>query len=126
MKLKMKPSQIVVAGGIFAAATLVAPFAFAHAKLLASDPQAGVVLEKAPKEISLTFNEKIEEPFSSISLLDKDGKAVSTGKAKVDSANSAVLRLPVQILPNGSYSVKWVAVGHDGHRRTGDFTFSVK
>lgn len=122
----MKISQIVIAGSIVAAATLVAPLAFAHAKLVGSSPQAGAVLETAPKDISLTFNEKIEEPFSSISLIDKDGKPVEAEKARVDSANPAVLRLPVRALPSGSYSVKWAVAGHDGHRRTGEFTFSVK
>ena len=33
---------------------------------------------------------------------------------------------PLDSLKAGNYKVQWVGVGHDGHRRTGDYAFSVK
>lgn len=111
---------------VFASTVFAAPFASAHAKLTESDPKAGTTLQVAPKEVALTFNEKIEQSFSSMSVIDSEGKAITEEKAKVDVANPAVLRLPLAQVHPGTYTVKWAVAGHDGHRRTGDFKFSVK
>jgi methionine-rich copper-binding protein CopC len=83
-------------------------------------------LGAAPKEIALTFNEKIEAAFSSITLSTDGGKAVTAGKARVDAGNPAILHLDLPALAAGGYTVKWAVAGHDGHRRTGEFKFSVK
>jgi methionine-rich copper-binding protein CopC len=109
-----------------AAAILASPFAAAHAGLKNSDPVAGSILEMAPKEIMLTVNEKVEATFSSIVLTNGEGKAVATSKATVDETNPAIMRVDVPTLSTGAYSVTWVAVGGDGHRRKGDFKFTVK
>jgi copper resistance protein C len=122
----MKPFQFLLAASVVTAAVFASPFASAHAHLKSSDPQAGASLSSAPKQIALTFNEKVEEAFSSITLAGGDGKAVTVGRVKVDSANPAILRLEVPALGAGVYKVKWAVAGHDGHRRNGDFTFSVK
>lgn len=117
--------------GIFAvtfttAAILTSPVALAHATLKNSTPSAGTFIDAAPKEISLTFNEKVEQAFSNITVADGAGKAVATEKAKVDDVNPAILRLAVPPLSAGTYTVTWAVAGHDGHRRKGDFKFTVK
>ncbi|MGK5076677.1 copper resistance CopC family protein [Janthinobacterium sp. ZB1P44] len=108
------------------AATLAAPFALAHASLKQSSPGTGASLTVAPKEIVLTFNEKVEVAFSTITLSDDEGKAIGTNKAKLDAANPAVLRLEVPALRAGAYTVTWAVAGHDGHRRKGDLKFTVQ
>jgi methionine-rich copper-binding protein CopC len=122
----MKALYNIIAATAFAAAALTAPLAQAHAILKSSNPAAGVTVDAAPKEIALTFNEKVEQAFSNITLADGAGKEVVTGKAKVDEANPAILRLVVPSLPAGTYTVTWAVAGHDGHRRKGDFKFTVK
>ncbi len=122
----MNAIKTLAAASVVAAATLASPFAAAHATLKGSDPQAGAVLAAAPKQVSLTFNEKIEQAFSTVTVADSDGKQVSTEKAKVDDANPAVVRLAMPALAAGEYTVSWAVAGHDGHRRKGDFKFSVK
>ncbi|MRV73509.1 copper homeostasis periplasmic binding protein CopC [Duganella sp. FT92W] len=122
----MKALHTLAAAAALAGAVLVAPLASAHAVLKSSAPQAGAVLAAAPRDITLTFNEKIEEAFSSITVTRGDGGAVTTGKAKPDSANPAVMHVEVPALTAGDYSVKWAVAGHDGHRRTGEFKFTVK
>lgn len=97
-----------------------------HALVKHSVPADGAVLRLAPAEVAITFNEKIEKLFSSAELKDGQGKAVATGKAVVDAANPAVLRLPLPPLAAGSYQVRWAAVGNDGHRRSGEIRFSIK
>jgi methionine-rich copper-binding protein CopC len=122
----MNTLQKILTACVFSAATLAAPLAMAHAKLTASNPAAGAVLETAPADISLTFNEKIEQAFSNVTLTNSEGKAVETVKAKVDATNPAVVRVHTNGLSAGKYTVKWAVAGHDGHRRTGTFSFSVK
>jgi methionine-rich copper-binding protein CopC len=123
----MKALQNLITATALAAAMVVAsPLALAHATLLGTSPEAGATLAAAPKQIALTFNEKVAGPFSSITLADSAGKPVATAKASVDAANPAVLQLALPALPAGAYSVKWAVAGHDGHRRQGEFTFTVK
>lgn len=122
----MQALRTMMVAAVMAAATLTAPFASAHATLKSSSPEAGATLAAAPKEIALTFNEKIEAAFSTITIADGQGKEVATEKAKVDAANPAILRLAVPALAAGPYTVTWAVAGHDGHRRKGDFKFTVK
>ena len=111
---------------ILATTAFFSQVAAAHASLKSSSPAAGATVEVAPKEISLTFSEKLEEAFSVVTVKDAAGKDVANAKAKVDAADGTTLHLEVPTLSSGAYSVQWVAVSHDGHRSTGDFKFTVK
>lgn len=111
---------------IAVAASLASPYAAAHASLKSSSPQAGAVLAAAPKQISLTFNERVEGAFSSVTVADGQGKTIATEKAQVDQADPSVVRLDVPALSVGTYTVRWAVAGHDGHRRKGEFKFTVK
>lgn len=122
----MKILQKVYITCAVSAGILTAPLAMAHAKLTASNPAAGAVLQAAPADITLTFNEKIEQAFSTVTLTTSDGKMVKSAKAKVDSGNPTLLNLQTSGLSAGKYTVKWAVAGHDGHRRTGTYSFSVK
>lgn len=122
----MKTLRNMILATSVLAVTLVPPFASAHASLKSSNPEAGASLAVAPKEITLTFNEKVEGAFSTITLSDGEGKTVGVEKAKVDVANPVILRLDVSTLNAGIYTVTWAVAGRDGHRRKGEFKFSVK
>lgn len=122
----MKTLHALVVATTLAAGALFSSQALAHASLTASEPAAGATVAPAPKEIELTFNEKVEAAFSSITLADGGGKPVAVGKVKVDGGNPAVLRLSLPALAPGAYTVGWAAAGRDGHRRKGEFTFTVK
>lgn len=122
----MNPIRAFIIAASMTAAIVASPLAAAHASLKSSNPEAGAALVSAPKEIVLTFNEKVEEAFSTVTLSDGDGRPVVSEKAKVDSANPAILRLTAPILTAGSYTVTWAVAGHDGHRRKGEFKFTVK
>lgn len=104
----------------------IAPLAQAHASLKTSVPATNATVDASPKEIVLTFNEKIEDAFSAITVKDAAGKDVTTPKAHVDTQDGTTLHLEPPTLASGVYTIQWVAVGHDGHRRTGDFKFTVK
>jgi methionine-rich copper-binding protein CopC len=110
------------------AATAMAGYssAWAHATLQSATPAKGAEVTTAPKEVTLQFNEKLEAAFSSAKLLDSTGKELSTGKTTLDASNPSVMKLAVPALAAGTYKVEFVAVGQDGHRRKGDYSFTVK
>jgi len=116
----------MVVAAAMAAMTLASPMALAHARLKSSTPEAGATVQTAPREITLTFNEKVEQAFSTMTVADAAGKEVTAGKAKVDAANPAILHLELPALSAGTYTVSWAVAGHDGHRRKGEFKFTVK
>ncbi len=100
--------------------------AFAHAHLAKSDPAAGVVLAAAPAAVTIDFTEPLEPAFSSIVVVDGDGKTVSDGNARIDASNRKRMTVPLTAVGTGAYTVKWVAVATDGHRTQGAYGFGVK
>lgn len=111
---------------LLAAATLIESPAWAHAALASAEPANNATLATSPATITLRFNEKLEGNFSSIKVMDAAGHAVTTQKAVLDVTDPKILHVALPALQGGKYSVQWSAIGHDGHRRTGDYTFSVK
>ena len=123
----MKSSQKYVLSALFAATTMVGyTSAWAHATLKSATPAKDAEVTTAPKEISLQFNEKLEAAFSNAKVVDGAGKEVTTEKATLDAADPSVMKLAVPALIAGTYKVEYVGVGHDGHRRKGDYSFTVK
>jgi methionine-rich copper-binding protein CopC len=109
--------MIVTLLGIAAASA-----AHGHASLERASPLAGSTVSDAPKEIVLTFSEKLEPAFSRIIVTDAGGAQVSDSKAQVDG-NS--MRVGLKSLAPGSYKVSWRAVSVDTHAMQGSFVFQI-
>jgi methionine-rich copper-binding protein CopC len=123
----MKRLASLFAAAAMAAATLAAPQVYAHATVQASEPAANAELAKSPAAIKLSFNEAIDPAFSTIVLQDSFGKPVpGVAKAVVGGDGKEQLSAELPALKTGGYIVRWVAIGPDGHRRTGQYNFSVK
>ncbi|MEU5887735.1 copper resistance protein CopC [Streptomyces sp. NPDC047461] len=98
--------------------------ASAHAALTGSDPQQGVVVDKAPTQVSLTFSEKVAMSDDSLRVLDPKGKRVDTGKPSDVSGTTYAVQLHSG-LPDGTYTVTYQVVSEDSHPVAGAYTFSV-
>jgi len=123
----MKTSQKAVLSMLLAgAAAMAGGTAWAHATLRSATPAQNAELSAAPKEIVLRFNEKLEAAFSSIKVVDSAGKPVSTAKATLDAGDPSQMKVAVPVLAPGKYIVHFIAVGDDGHRRKGVYSFAVK
>jgi methionine-rich copper-binding protein CopC len=105
---------------LIAALLLAAAPAFAHARLESSMPAKGASV-KSPKTITLKFVEALEPAFSGAELTDATGKTVQVPSAV---SGSSITLLPFSLRP-GAYTVAWHSVGHDTHRVTGSFSFTV-
>jgi methionine-rich copper-binding protein CopC len=109
------------------AGSLVATAAFAHPKLVKSDPAADAVVSAAPKELRLSFNEELVPKFSSAEVKDQKGKKVEIGTTVADPTDKKQLVIPLsKPLAKGIYKVDWHAVAADTHRVQGSYSFTVK
>lgn len=101
------------------------PLAFAHASLVDSFPARGQTLAGSPAEIHLTFNEHVEARYCRIKLVSNAGKNFDADRPAADKANPNTIVAAVPVLRPGTYSARWTAVGGDGHKTHGDFSFTV-
>ncbi|WP_406457473.1 copper resistance protein CopC [Streptomyces sp. NBC_01622] len=111
---------LAVVGMLFAGAGT----ASAHAALTGSDPSSGVVVNKAPTQVSLTFSEKVATNNNSLRVLDPKGKRVDVGKPSNISGTTYAVQIRSG-LPDGTYTVAWQVVSADSHPVGGAFTFSI-
>jgi len=114
--------------GALAAVLLLLRFgvgaAHAHAFLDHADPRVGNTV-KSPRIISLWFTQNLEGSFSGIDVLDANGTRMNSGNALVDTRDRKLMRVPVKVLPPGTYTVKWHVLSVDTHTTDGAFTFHV-
>lgn len=111
---------LAVTGALFAGATP----ASAHAALTGSDPAQGVVVDRAPTQISLTFSEQVAMGDNSLRVLDPKGKPVQSGKPANVSGTTYAVRLHAR-LADGTYTIAYQVVSADSHPVAGAYTFSI-
>jgi methionine-rich copper-binding protein CopC len=96
-------------------------FAFAHAKLLKSDPVEGATVKAAPTQFVLTFGEPAK--LTTLTLQKGAEPAQKIGPLPTEAA--AKISVPAPKLEPGKYVLAWRAVGDDGHVVPGKLTFTV-
>ncbi|MDX3798289.1 copper resistance CopC/CopD family protein [Streptomyces sp. AK04-3B] len=111
---------LAVAGALLAGA---GP-ASAHAALTGSDPAQGVVVDKAPTQVTLTFSETVSMNDDSLRVLDPKGARVDDGKPSEVSGTTYAVQLHSG-LPDGTYTVTYQVVSADSHPVAGAYTFSI-
>jgi methionine-rich copper-binding protein CopC len=99
--------------------------AFAHAELRRAAPAAGATVSSGPAEVLVNFSEPLEPAFSSLMVRDVAGKRVDKADAHLDQTDRTTMRVSLQSLAEGAYTVTWRAVTADTHRTTGSFMFHV-
>jgi copper transport protein len=98
----------------------------AHANLVRSEPQAGALLDTAPKELVLEFSEELDPGFSRIQLYNSKNQVVNAGPGLIDPAAPMVIRLALGDLPKDSYTALLrVRSAVDGHVTEGSVPFGV-
>jgi copper transport protein len=99
--------------------------AFAHAKLLRSDPAQGARLPAPPSRIRLVFSERPELALSSLKLVDPRGDTISLQTLYRDTADANVLIGDITGTEPGNYQIIWSAAASDGHPSRGVLSYSV-
>jgi len=95
--------------------------AHAHAYLDHANPRVGSTVRTAPRQVTLSFSQKLEPSFSSAQVTDAAGARVDQG-ARVSGMQ---INVSVKPLPPGTYRVHWKVLSVDTHATEGNFTFRV-
>lgn len=107
------------------AALLWAGPAFAHTRLVSSAP-ADKATVSAPAEITMRFNGPLIGRVSAMKLTDAHGGDVAVTLIPAANATDMVARTDKPLAP-GLYRATWtVAAENDGHRMSGNISFTVK
>ena len=122
-----RPAAIVSILGALALLGAAFPSGLAaHALLRSSDPAAGATLGSAPKTVLLTFGETPDLRLSTVKVLDSSGRDHVAGPLEAVSDPPDSIRVPINPLPDGAYTVSWRTVSAvDGHLAAGSFAFGV-
>jgi methionine-rich copper-binding protein CopC len=107
--------------GLLAIMVLPATPAAAHAKLTASNPQAGSMVSTTLPAITLTFSGPVKAELTTIVVAGQDGANLSAGSPTLADVT---LTQPVNALPQGQITVTWRTVSADGHPINGTFDFT--
>ncbi len=98
----------------------------AHAYIKKSTPIENEILEQAPKEIMIQFDESIQPAFNSIKVFDSDGNRVDKKNGRIDPKQPSILKSGLKRnLPDGTYRIKWKVVSSDGHPVEGVIPFQI-
>lgn len=126
----MRTFRIVFLATVLAFAC--APGAWAHARLLRSEPKSGAEVNPAPKQIDLWFNELLEEGFNTVIVFpvadltaEKKNNFVK-GKPVVDPKDHTHLSIKLAALPPGEYIIEWRVLSRDGHSAPGRSKLTVR
>ena len=130
-------SSLALAAALFAG--LAGPrAAFAHARLVGSDPPdlcagvpapsadsrcvAGIVVAAPPSVIRLTFNEPVQPIGRGIRVVAPSGRRVERAPARAIGRSVSV---DVDTAEQGTYVVNWRVVSGDAQPERGRFTFTI-
>lgn len=113
----------------FAALALIALVpaapAFGHAHVVTSSPATKAVTS-APRQVSVTFNEKLVPAFSRLELAMPGMNMDWPVKSAVSADGKTLVATPKSPLMKGNYLMKWTAASADGHKMKGTIPFQVK
>jgi copper transport protein len=112
-------------GALGVALALTAAAAGAHASLVASSPQAGDRLERAPAAVTLTFDEPVTVAPQGVRVLDARGANVAASGPFRPGTDKSVVAVRTAGLPVGRYVVAWQVVSADSHIVSGAYAFGV-
>ncbi len=101
----------------------------AHADYERSDPAADAVIDSAPAQLQVWFNQELfrREGANELAVFGPDEAQVDLGDTEVDDEDRTLMRVSLSPdLPNGTYRVVWRSLSaDDGHPGEGAFVFHV-
>jgi methionine-rich copper-binding protein CopC len=106
-----------------AALLLGAAPAFAHTRLQSSDPADGASLDAGPQRVSLTFNERMQPGFATVTVIGPDTRPYQAGDVTADGGTVSIGVAPLG--PAGRYEIGYRVISEDGHPVTGSVAFTL-
>ena len=116
----------MIARAILMACLVLLPTpASAHAVLVKSVPARRAVLSTPPARVELTFNERLEPAYSTMSVWSSTSERVDDGKVTVGPDDPRRLSVGLASGLRGTYTVKFRVLSVDGHLVEGTYPFDV-
>ncbi len=100
--------------------------AWGHASPTRAEPPAGATVKVSPTKIRIWFDSALKPGFYIIRVQNSSGKQIDNGDCRVSRSDEKLLEVTLPMLSPGTYHVIWDVVSHDGHKTSGDYTFTVK
>jgi methionine-rich copper-binding protein CopC len=97
----------------------------AHAALVRSDPSADAIVDSSPPEIFVWFSQALSTG-SHLQIIDSQFREVDKGSTFIDASDATLMRIQLNGLPPGRYTVNWKAESVDGHESSGAYDFFVR
>jgi copper resistance protein C len=110
------------------AALALAPAApaLAHARVVSSNPAANASIAP-PKQVSVTFSEKLVPAFSKVEISMAGMNMAVPVKTSVSTDGKTIVAVPQGAFAKGAYVIKWsAAAADDGHHTAGTIPFKIK
>lgn len=118
----MKSRVLLVAGACIVMILGSAVPAFAHARLLSSQPNGGATIAESPPEIVLNFSERIEASFGGVQVFDAAGARMQSAEPQI---SGSTVRMSLAPLPAaGDYTVLFRIISGDSHPVESRFAFA--
>ncbi len=100
--------------------------ASAHSRLVKSEPAARAVLDKAPKEMKLWFNEGVEPAFAKVWIIPASGAQIPlTSRGDSSDPKLLIVSLPDN-LSAGPVNIGYHMLSVDGHVVDAELTFTIE
>ena len=98
----------------------------AHAIVLESSPVHDAVLARAPQQVTLRFNSRIEKRFTRVTLAHADRAPIPVAAVEDDAhATPDRVTIPLGPLGPGVYVLRYRVLAVDGHITEGVLRFTV-
>ena len=111
---------------------ILSPSAWAHARLLRSEPVKDAEVSTSPEHVNLWFSELLEDGFNVVTvfpskeLTEKKRSDLVAEKPRVNPKDRTQLTVKLARLDPGEYIIEWRVLSRDGHSAPGRITFRVK
>jgi copper resistance protein C len=93
---------------------------FAHAIIVRTSPENGVVAPETVGKVDVWYNEEIRNELVALAVINAAGIGVDKRDAAIDSADGSHVSTSVEALTRGEY-----AISADGHLVSGTWLFEV-
>jgi copper transport protein len=110
---------------LFVVAGPLAGTAGAHAVLIESRPGNDELVEQAPAEVVLVFDDTVVAEQGGVRVIDPDGARVEAG-APASADRGRRISQPLGDGPTGTYTVSYRVLSSDGHVISGSFVYHVE
>ncbi|MGA9487177.1 MAG: copper resistance CopC family protein [Methylocella sp.] len=97
----------------------------AHSRLVKSEPSARAVLDTAPKELKLWFNENVEPAFAKVWIVPAEGEQIPlTSHGDSSDPRLLIVAFPDNV-PAGPVTVGYHILSVDGHVVDDKLSFTI-